>query len=143
MRMLVAHPSAELYGSDRVALETAVGAREAGWDVEVTLPADGPLVPLLTAAGCRVTLRAAPVLRKAYLSPAGLLRFALLTARRTPAMLRLLRRARPDVVYVSTVTVPWWLLFAGPAAAGIFALALDAALPVRRPVRPAMCAPPR
>jgi glycosyltransferase involved in cell wall biosynthesis len=109
-RILIAHPSAELYGSDRVALESARACAEAGWDVEVTLTDDGPLVGLLQAAGCTVTVQPAPVLRKAYLSPVGLLRFALITARCTAAMIRLLRRARPDVLYVSTVTVPWWLV---------------------------------
>src|SRR4051794_30940016 len=92
-RLLIAHPSAELYGSDRVALESARAFREAGWDVEVTLTGHGPLEPLLAEAGCTVTVRPAPVLRKAYLSPLGLLRFAWVTARDTPGMLRTLRRA--------------------------------------------------
>jgi len=52
------------------------------------------------------------VLRKAFLSPKGLLRLGLQTIRYTPGMWRLLRTTRPDVVYVSTVTVPWWLVLA-------------------------------
>jgi glycosyltransferase involved in cell wall biosynthesis len=111
-RILIAHPSAELYGSDRVALESARAYREAGWEVDVTVTDGGPLVDLLTEAGCTVTVQPAPVLRKAYLSPLGLLRYAAATVRCTPAMLRLLRRTRPDVVYISTVTVPWWLILA-------------------------------
>jgi hypothetical protein len=109
-RVLIVHPSAELYGSDRVALESARAFVEAGWAVEVTLTGDGPLVALLEAAGCAVTLQPAPVLRKSFLSPVGLLRFAARTARCTPAMIRVLRRVRPEVIYVSTVTVPWWLV---------------------------------
>jgi len=109
-RIVIAHPSAELYGSDRVALESAQAFQEAGWQVDVTVTDDGPLVALLRQAGATVTVQPAPVLRKAYLSPVGLLRFAARTARCTPAMLRLLRRTRPDVIYVSTVTVPWWLV---------------------------------
>jgi len=109
-RILITHPSAELYGSDRVMLESARAFQDAGWQVDVTVTDDGPLVALLREAKCTVTVQAAPVLRKAYLSPLGLLRFAARTARCTPAMLRLLRRTRPDAVYVSTVTVPWWLV---------------------------------
>jgi glycosyltransferase involved in cell wall biosynthesis len=111
-RALVVHPSAELYGSDRVALESARALVEDGWLVTATLTADGPLAGLLREAGCEVAVVPAPVLRKSLLSPAGLVRFAVQTARQTPAMLRLLRRARPDLVYVSTVTVPWWLVLA-------------------------------
>ena len=42
--VLVAHPNAELYGSDRVMLETVAAFRERGWSVEVSLPCVGPLV---------------------------------------------------------------------------------------------------
>jgi glycosyltransferase involved in cell wall biosynthesis len=106
------HPSAELYGSDRVALESARALVDDGWQVTATLTADGPLAGLLRDAGCEVVVVPAPVLRKSVLSPAGLVRFAAETLRRTPAMLGLLRRTRPDLVYVSTVTVPWWLVLA-------------------------------
>lgn len=36
-RVLVAHPSAELYGSDRVLLESVLALRSAGWQVHVAL----------------------------------------------------------------------------------------------------------
>ncbi len=111
-RVLIVHPSAELYGSDRVALETATAMVDAGWAVHVTLTAEGPLREHLAAAGAEVSVAPAPVLRKAYLSPRGLLRLGLQTVRYTPSMWRLLRSTRPDVVYVSTVTVPWWLVLA-------------------------------
>jgi glycosyltransferase involved in cell wall biosynthesis len=108
-RVLIVHPSAELYGSDRVALESARALVADGWLVHASLTADGPLVGLLREAGAEVTVLHAPVLRKALLSPTGLVRFAADVLRRTPAMLGLLRRARPDLVYVSTVTSPLWL----------------------------------
>lgn len=44
--VLIAHPSADLYGSDRVMLETVDALVAAGRRVVVTLPADGPLVQL-------------------------------------------------------------------------------------------------
>lgn len=106
---LVAHPSAELYGSDRMLLESVSGLVDAGWQVVVTLPGDGPLVPLITDRGARVVLCPSPVLRKAALRPRGLLTLVAQTLRAVPAAGRLLRAVRPDAVYVSTVTIPLWL----------------------------------
>jgi len=140
-RMLIAHPSAELYGSDRVALESARAFREAGWQVDVTLTDSGPLAPLLEQAGSTVTVQPAPVLRKAYLSPLGLLRFAARTARCTPAMVRLLRRVRPDVVYISTVTVPWWLVLARLTGTTVFVHVHEAEEGVHRAIRFVLAAP--
>ena len=103
------HPSAELYGSDRVALESARALVADGWAVHASLTADGPLAGLLRDAGAEVSVLPAPVLRKALMSPTGLVRFAADVLRRAPGMLGLLRRTRPDLVYVSTVTSPLWL----------------------------------
>lgn len=111
-RVLLVHPSAELYGSDRVALESARAFVGAGAQVRAVLPEQGPLGPLLTEAGCQVDVVASPVLRRAYLSPSGVVRLLVKTVRCTPAMLGLLRSWRPDVVYVSTTTIPWWLVLA-------------------------------
>jgi glycosyltransferase involved in cell wall biosynthesis len=109
-RVLVAHPSADRYGSDRQVLESVHGLRSAGWEVAVALPGPGPLVDLLPP----LTLDVAPfpVLRKALLRPAALLRLA---GRMPLELARLVRRIRafgPDVVYVNTVTIPWWTLAA-------------------------------
>lgn len=108
--VLVAHPSPDLYGSDRMMLESVDGLRAAGWRVVVTLPSTGPLVGELRGRGVEVAVVDVPVLRKSLLSPLGLVRFATETVRALPAMRRLLREQRPDVVYVNTVTIPVWLL---------------------------------
>lgn len=108
--VLVTHPSPDLYGSDRIALETVTALIDTGYQVVVTVPTDGPLVALLRERGAQVELVPTPVLRKAYQSPGGLLRLAAAAVRSTPAGLRLIRRVRPDLVYVSTVTTPLWLL---------------------------------
>jgi glycosyltransferase involved in cell wall biosynthesis len=140
-RVLIAHPSAELYGSDRVALESARAFVEAGWVVEVTVTADGPLIALLEAVGCTVTVQPAPVLRKSCLSALGLLRFAVRTARCTPAMIRLLRRVRPEVIYVSTVTVPWWLVLGRLGRSRTVVHVHEAEEGVPRAIRLALAAP--
>lgn len=111
--MLAAHPSSELYGSDRMFLESVVGLVEAGWRVVATLPHPGPLVAQLEAAGAEVRTLPSPVLRKAVLTPRGavdLLRESVSSARRGFGIVR-----RADAVYVSTLTVPLWLVLARAA----------------------------
>ena len=93
-------------------LESVHALRRGGCAVTVTVPETGPLVPLLEATGAKVVVLAVPVLRKAYLTPRGLLRLSAEVALRLPAMLRLLRRTRPDLVYVNTIILPFWLLAA-------------------------------
>lgn len=110
--ILMVHPSPDLYGSDRVFLESVSAFTDAGWRVVVTLPESGPLVPALVERGAEVELVLTPVLRKSYLSPVGLLRLAGATLRSLPASVRLLRRTRPALVLVNTVTVPVWIVLA-------------------------------
>lgn len=106
--ILVVHPGAELYGSDRVVLESAIALRSAGFRVVVGLPTKGPLTQRLRQAGAEVTIIETLVLRKEYLR---LRRFPALlwqAFRGTIKAARLLRRLRPDALYVSTVTLPLW-----------------------------------
>ncbi|GIG38660.1 glycosyltransferase family 4 protein [Cellulomonas phragmiteti] len=110
--VLVAHPGAELYGSDRVMLETVLGLRAAGRRVVVTVPVDGPLLDDLAAAGAQVVRTRTVVLRKSALRPSGLPRLVADVLVGAVQGWSLLRRVRPDVVYVSTVTVPLWALLA-------------------------------
>lgn len=110
--VLVAHPSADLYGSDLQLVESVRGLTAAGWRVEVSLPGPGPLEERLRDAGATVGVLDVPVLRKSLLSPTGLVRLVVSSARALPAMLRLVRHTDPAVVYVNTVTVPLWLVAA-------------------------------
>lgn len=112
LSVLVAHPSADLYGSDRVLLASIDGLIRDGARVLVTLPSSGPLVPELTARGARVVLCPTPVLRKSLLTPRGALRLAAGTLRGSLAGLRLLRGSRPDVLLANTITVPLWTVLA-------------------------------
>jgi glycosyltransferase involved in cell wall biosynthesis len=139
--VLVAHPSPDLYGSDRVMVETVAALRERGWRVVVTLPCPGPLVALVAEVGAEVVILDVPVLRKALLSPSGVIRLAAASLRSLPAMLRLLRRERPEVVYVNTVTVPLWLLAARLARRRVLAHVHEAEEAVPRPVRLALALP--
>lgn len=107
--ILLAHPSADLYGSDRVLLESVSALTADGAQVTVTVPAPGPLVAELERRGARVVLCPTPVLRKNLLTPRGLLRFLADTVRGCASGFGLLKSARPDAIYVNTVTVPLWL----------------------------------
>jgi len=105
---LVAHPSADLYGSDRVLLESVEGLVAHGVKVVVTVPSPGPLVPELISRGASVRLCPSLVLRKSMLSLPGLIRAVPSILKGSIASLRLLAHVQPDVVYVNTVTIPLW-----------------------------------
>jgi glycosyltransferase involved in cell wall biosynthesis len=107
-RVLVAHPGAELYGADRVFLETVSALRIQGTDVVAALPTEGPLLGELKARGARVLICRMPVLRKNLLNAAGLLRLLKMVVQGVADGIRILRAVRPDVVYVSTLTIPLW-----------------------------------
>lgn len=111
-RVLLAHPSPDLYGSDRMLVESVRALCAGGAEVTVAVPQDGPLVPLLRSAGAQVLLVETVVLRKAFLRPGGLLTLAGLAARTLIPMVRAVRRTRADLVYVNTLTLPGWLLAA-------------------------------
>lgn len=107
--VLVAHPGAELYGSDRMLLESVTALVSSGHRVVLTLPGPGPLVAAATERGADVRLCPSPVVRKSALGPRGLVRLAgeAFTAARRGR--RLIRAVRPDLIVVNTVVIPLWL----------------------------------
>lgn len=113
--VLAVHSGADLFGSDRMFLESVIGLCDAGHDVVVALPHTGPLVPELHAAGARVVVLPMLVLRRALLRPTGWGSLARDGVRGFVAARRLLARLRPTAVYVSTITLPHW-----PLAARLF-----------------------
>ncbi len=106
--VLVAHPSPDLYGSDLQLLETVTGFVDAGWEVVVTIPQEGPLLPLLTERGAKILVIPFPVLRKALLHPRRILGFLQDTVSATLGARRLLHKLQPSVVWVNTLTIPVW-----------------------------------
>ncbi|WP_243231854.1 glycosyltransferase family 4 protein [Microbacterium sp. CIAB417] len=91
-------------------LESATGLVDAGARVVVALPERGMLVASLRAIGAEVVIVPMLVLRKTLLSVRGLPVLLRDLLRGWGAAWRLLRRIRPDVVYVSTIIVPQWPL---------------------------------
>jgi glycosyltransferase involved in cell wall biosynthesis len=110
--VLIASPGADLYGADRMMLETVEALRDAGWRVVVSLPHDGPVVPEIRRRGGEVAFCRTPVVHKAALRPIGALRLVRDVLLGILPALRLIRRVRPDVTYVSTVTPFLWLIIA-------------------------------
>lgn len=110
--VVVANPSADLYGSDRMMLEGVRGLVDHGWRVVVTCSVPGPLLAPLGEAGAEVRVEPVPVLRKTMLNPKGLVLLLGQTVGGLVRMRRLLRDERADVLLVNTVTIPFWLLAA-------------------------------
>ena len=110
VRVLVTHPSGELYGSDRMLLETVSSLVEARADVTLALASDGPLAAEAARRGADVVLCESPVLRKSALSVRGMARLAVSALRGGRDGRRLLRSVRPDVVVVNTLTIPLWIV---------------------------------
>lgn len=108
--LLVAHPSADVYGADLQLLESVSAMVERGWRVMVAVPSDGPLVARLQDRGAEVGFVAFPVLRRANTTALGFAIMAAQAVRSLPRLMGVIRRIRPDAVYVNTVTLPWWLL---------------------------------
>lgn len=139
--LLIANPSADVYGSDLQMLQTVSAMCTRGWRVIVVMPDDGPLVPMLTERGAEVEFLSFPVLRRSNASAAGILALAANIARALPRMRRLLEAVAPDVVYVNTVTIPWWLAVARSVRIGVVCHVHEAEAQDRRSVRVALNAP--
>ena len=107
--ILIAHPSADLYGSDRVMLETVDALVAAGRRVVVSVPSDGPLVAEIERRGATVDYCSSPVLRKSALRPLGMIKLIVETARSVPRSIGVIRRSGAGLVFVNTVTVPLWI----------------------------------
>lgn len=108
--VLIANPSPDVYGSDLQMLESVVALRMSGWRVVVVVPSDGPLVPKIQANGGEVHFLKYPVLRRANQSIASFLNMCVAALISLPRIYTSIRGIAPSVIYVNTVTLPWWLL---------------------------------
>lgn len=134
-QVLVAHPSAELYGSDRVLLETVTGLIQAHNQVTVALPVDGPLRPALEAEGANVVVVRMPVIRKSALRPVGFVRLLRDAVLGSVAAVPLIRNSGRDGVYVNTITIPSWLVLARLLRRGSICHVHEAERSAPRPLR--------
>src|SRR5918993_743403 len=112
LRVLFVNPGADVYGSDLQMLESIRALVRSGHEVLLLAADAGPLLDAASAAGAEVRVTPFPVIRRSYLSVAGVSRLTSQVATRFPLMLRYVRGARCDLVYVNTMTIPWWVLAA-------------------------------
>lgn len=106
--VIAVHPNTDLYGSDRMFLESVATLAP---DVLAVLPQQGPLVDELAARGIPHRIHPFPVLRKVELrTPWRVAVFGGQFLRSVVTLTRWLRRERPAVLYVSTIAAPEWLL---------------------------------
>lgn len=143
--VLAVHLGAELFGSDRMFLESVIGMQEAGQRVTVTLPTEGSLADQLRERGIAVRLEPSLVLRKSLVKPRGWPRLVRDLISNSVSGWRMLSELRPDAVYVSTVTLPLWPLLARLRGARVVTHIHEAERGTRRAVQagillPQLCA---
>ena len=106
--IIAVHPHADLYGSDRMFLESIVAMAP---DVLVVLSKQGPLVDAVASRGIAHEIKDFPVLRKVELrTPWRALVFLVQFLRSVATLTAWLRSRRPAVLYVSTIAAPEWLI---------------------------------
>ncbi|MFT4050779.1 MAG: glycosyltransferase [Microbacterium sp.] len=110
--VLAVHPGAELFGSDRMFAESVEGFHNEGAHVVAILPEEGALAGRLRETGVEVLVEDTLVLRKALLAPRAWPTLIRGVWRGWRNASRRIRCTRPDVVYVSTITMPLWPLVA-------------------------------
>lgn len=106
-RILVIGPAADLYGSDLQVLESVLGLISHGYSVTYLAPSRGPLLALIEEAGGATRVHDFPVLRRS--NPEGRIAVLLRAMTAMPRMIRIISAERPRVIYVNTLTLPWWL----------------------------------
>jgi glycosyltransferase involved in cell wall biosynthesis len=105
---IAVHPHADLYGSDRMFLESIEAMAP---DVLVVLSKQGPLVDEVAARGIQHVIMPFPVLRKVELrTPWKALVFLVQFLRSVASLTVWLRARKPAVLYVSTIAAPEWLI---------------------------------
>ncbi|WP_186759080.1 glycosyltransferase [Arthrobacter alpinus] len=110
LAILVAHPSADLYGSDRMMLESVRAFQERGHHVTVTLPSTGPLTKELQQMGVTVIISKTLVLRKDILNIHTLPRILANIPLDAIRGIKLISKTKPYAIYVNTLTVPAWVV---------------------------------
>jgi glycosyltransferase involved in cell wall biosynthesis len=110
LKIVFAGASADVYGADAVLRHIAAHMHRSGDSCVVVLPEEGPARKAAEDAGLPVKIAVVPVLRRADVNIRGLAALAVAFVRGSLAIRRLLRRERPDLLWVNTITIPLWAL---------------------------------
>ncbi len=104
-RILLLHPSAELYGADRTLLDLVTYLLGEGFEILVALPREGQLSVELRKKCIDVEIGPLGIAAAGDLTPFGLLRLALEIPRAIRFVSRLANQFRPDVIHTNTMVV--------------------------------------
>jgi glycosyltransferase involved in cell wall biosynthesis len=141
LTVLIANPSADVYGSDLQMLESISAMVEQGWRVVVAMPVTGTLVDLIEKRGAEVHFVDFPVLRRADSSLGGIFALARAGLGSLSRLRTEIRTVSADALYVNTVTLPWWILAGRLARKRVVVHVHEAETEDRRIVRFALNAP--
>ena len=134
--VLIANPSLDVYGADLQMLESVKGMRDAGWRVVVASSdarAAGRAADRARrrdAGACRTRCCGAPTAASADCSG-----WECRPSPRSRACVAWCARWAPDVCYVNTVTLPWWLVAGRRRGVPVVCHVHEAEPDVRRAVR--------
>lgn len=109
-RVLMVHPSSDLYGSDRVFLDAVDVFVGQGFTVHVALPHKGHLVEQLQQRDVELHIGPIGVLRRSQLKPTKLPGFILEMLRSARNATKMLTAIQPTMVFINTMTLPLWPL---------------------------------
>ena len=138
-RIVAVHPHSDLYGSDRVFLESATTLAP---DVLVVLSQRGPLAGALESRDVPLVIKPFPVLRKVELrSPRTTLVFLVRLLRSVVTLTLWLRAQQTSVLYVSTIAAPQWLIAGRLSGARVVCHVHESEPGMPRPVSALLLAP--
>jgi glycosyltransferase involved in cell wall biosynthesis len=140
-KVIYCHPGAEMYGSDRMALETVRILQERGDDVTVVLPDSGELHTRLREIGADVRIMQIPVIRKEFLRPDKLLQIGWKSIVAMFTVRRLMKSLGAELVMVNTITQPVWIYAARLARKTVVCHVREAEDSLSRPIRAVLVAP--
>jgi glycosyltransferase involved in cell wall biosynthesis len=138
-RTVAVHPHADLYGSDRVFLDSVSTMTP---DVLAVVSKNGPLVDALRDRDIPHVIKDFPVLRRVELrTPIHALAFLLRFLRSVISLTWWLRSQRTSIVYVSTIAAPEWLLAGRLSGARVVCHVHESDVPMARLTRALLLSP--
>ncbi len=103
--ILYVHPSADMYGSDKVLLSLVQGLDKKQFHPIVILPSEGPLAQALKLLGIEIYILPLSIIGRLTLNPIGLLKLSFKLFRSIRAMNKVLANTKVDIVHSNTLAV--------------------------------------
>lgn len=104
-QILFIHSSSDLYGASKIGIEIVEALLEAGHQVMVVLPEQGPLVDRFRTLGIEIFIRDIGILRRQYFNPFGIINRLWTLSISIFWILRLMRKHEISLVYSNTLAI--------------------------------------